>query len=443
MGSHMDLLKGATESARSQEIAREQRKRRMKRRILAAAAVLVIVAGLVAFARFAGGPTSETNDAASHAPRAAVALVKRGPVTNTLAVAGEFIPYQEVEIHAKVAGYIKRINVDIGDRVKTGQILAVLEIPELQAQLQGAEASVRHSQEEITRAENDVARVDADHAALHAAAMRLQQAAQARPGLVAEQELEDVQAKDRASEAQLAAAKAALSAARQQLDVSKATRTQVSALSDYSRITAPFDGVVTWRFADTGALVQAGTSNENSQPVVKLAEVDVLRLRIPVPESLAGMVREGASAEVAVQATGEHFSGKVTRFTDALDRSTRTMQVEIDVPNRDYRLAPGMYANVVLQVQNHPSALTIPVQAVRRESGKPTVLLLDSQDRIVEREIRTGIEDPASVEVLAGLQEGDRVVVGNLAAYRVGELVVPRVSKFTGAQAIEAGGGEQ
>jgi len=241
----------------------------------------------------------------------------------------------------------------------------------------------------------------------------------------------------------LESAKAALSAARQQLDVSKANRTHISALSDYSRLTAPFNAVVTWRFADTGALVQAGTSSENSQPVVKLAEVDVLRLRIPVPESLAGLVREGASADVTVQATGERFTGKVTRFTDALDRSTRTMQVEIDVPNRDYRLSPGMYANVVLQVQNHPNALTIPVQAVSREDGKTMVLLVDFQDRVVRREIKTGIEDPSSVEVIAGLTEGDRVVVGNLGSFRAGQVVVPKVSGFVGAQAADAAGGEQ
>ncbi|HXZ80011.1 MAG TPA: efflux RND transporter periplasmic adaptor subunit [Terriglobales bacterium] len=415
----------------------------MKRRFLFAVAVLVVVAGLVAFARFSGGPKSNPTDNLAAAPRAAVAIVKRGPVSNTLSVAGEFIPYQDVEVHAKVAGYIKRINVDIGDRVKEGQVLAVLEVPELEAQLEGADAAVRHSQQEILRAQNDVARVEADHAALHAAARRLEQAAKTRPGLVAEQELEDAQAKDRAAEAQLEASKAALSAARQQLDVSKANRTHISALSDYSRLTAPFSGVVTWRFADTGALVQAGTSSENSQPVVKLAEVDVLRLRIPVPESLAGLVREGASADVTVQATGEHFTGKVTRFTDALDRSTRTMQVEIDVPNRDYRLSPGMYANVVLQVQNHPDALKIPVQSLNREDGKSVVLLVDSQNRIVRREIKTGIEDPSSVEVLSGLTEGDRVIVGNLGSFQPGQVVVPKVSGFVGAQTADAAGGEQ
>ena len=366
--------------------------------------------------------------------RAVIAVVKRQAVANTLSVAGEFFPYQEVEIHAKVAGYIKKIPVDIGDRVHTGETLAVLEIPELNAQVQGADASVRHSQQEIARSKNEVARAEADHTALHAAADRLQKAAAARPGLVAQQEIDDSVAKDRASEAQVEAAKSALAAAEQQLDVSKAGRNQVSAMWDYSHITAPFDGVVTWRYADTGALVQAGTSNASAQPVVKLAEVNVLRLRVPVPESLTSDIRVGSMADVTVQATKEHFPAKVTRFTDSLDRATRTMQVEFDIPNKDHHLAPGMYADVVLQVQNKKNVLTVPVEALRRVNDQENVLVLDSQNRVNTRPIQTGIQEPSTVEIVSGLKEGDRVIVGNLNAYHDGEVVDPKLSTMVDAQ---------
>ena len=205
---------------------------------------------------------------------------------------------------------------------------------------------------------------------MHAAATRLKQASEARPGLIAEQELDDATAKDRSTEAQVESAKSALAAARQQLEVSQADQQHFAALSEYSRITAPFDGVVTWRYADTGSLIQAGTSNASSMPVVKLSQVNVLRLRIPVPESLAGSVRDGEPADIRVKATDEHFSGKVIRSTDSLDRSTRTMQVEVDVPNADYKLTPGMYADVSLRVQNDPDALTLPLQAIIRSSGQ-------------------------------------------------------------------------
>ena len=154
---------------------------------------------------------------------------------------------------------------------------------------------------------------------------------------------------------------------------------------------APFDGVVTWRYADTGSLIQAGTSNTNSMPVVKLAQVNILRLRIPVPEEIAPHIHIGSPADVRVQATGPKWTGKVTRFTDSMDRSTRTMQVEIDVPNANYRLAAGMYADVSLQVEKHPDALTVPVQAVRQSDDKSLVLTVGSQNHVRERDIQTGI----------------------------------------------------
>ena len=402
------------------------------------AAPVVIAVLLVAATGCGHSGGSSTSVSADAAPRAAVVKVRRTPLSNTLTIAGEFLPYQEVELHAKVAGYIRNINVDIGDRVRTGQVIAVLEIPELSAELEGANAGVRHSREEITRAQNEVARAQADHDALHAAATRLSQASETRPGLIAGQELDDATAKDRSAEAQVEAAKSALSAARQQLEVSQADQEHYAALSEYSRITAPFDGVVTWRYADTGSLIQAGTSNISSLPVVKLSQVNVLRLRIPVPESLAASVRDGEPADIRVKATDEHFSGKVIRSTDALDRSTRTMQVEVDVPNRDYKLTPGMYADVSLRIQNAPNALTLPLQAINRGADKTTVLLVNSQNHVEQREIRTGIEGSNRIQVLAGVNEGDRVIVGNLGEYRPGQHVEPQMSTMADEKYVAA-----
>jgi RND family efflux transporter MFP subunit len=392
-------------------------------------ALLCLVIAILVVSRVRASAPSRTHNGRD-VTIAAVAIAKREAIGNSFSVAGEFVPYQEIEMHAKVSGYVRKINVDIGDRVKTGQVLAVLEVPELMAQLQGAGAGVRHSQQEIERAQNEMVRDQAQYAALHSNSQRLEDADRARPGLIAQQELDDALAKDRASAAQVESAKSALSAARQQLEMSQATNTQVSAMSDYTRIVAPFDGVVTWRYADTGALVQAGTSNSNSAPVVKLAQVNVLRLRIPVPESLAATVRVGQPADVAVQATGEHFTGHVSRFTDALDRTTRTMQVEIDVPNETYKLQPGMYASVGLQTRSSPDALTIPIQAVQHHDGTSSVLVVDQQNRVQSREIQTGLEDPNRVEVVSGLSEGERVVVGNFGSFQPGQVVEPKVTTF-------------
>ena len=399
--------------------------------VLGLVVACLLVAALLARRARAGSPGSSSAKAADndHTPYVAVAPVKRETIATSLSIAGQFIPYQNVELHAKVAGYIRNIYVDIGDHVHTGQVLAVLEIPELVAEVDASKAAVHHAEEEIQRSHSDVARAEADNVALHANAVRLVNTDKARPGLIAQQELDDATAKDRASQAQVEAAKSALAAAQQELEVARANQQHYSALFDYARITAPYDGVVTWRFSDTGALVQAGTSNSSGLPVVTVAQVDVLRLRIPVPESLASKVRIGDSADVHVQATGEHFTGKVARFTDSLDMSTRTMQVEIDVPNPTYHLQPGMYADVpVLAAGRQPNVLTVPINAIQRGQNKTTVLVVDAQNRVHQRQVQIGMEDANKVEIQSGLSEGDRVIIGNLGSYRDGQLVQPKVS---------------
>lgn len=370
-------------------------------------------------------------------PIAPIAIATRAPLSNTLDVAGEFLPFQEVELHAKVAGYIKHIYVDIGDKVKMGQVLATLDIPELTAQVQGADAGVRQTQEQITRATSEVQRAKANYEAVHSAAQRLQQASDARPGLIAEQELDDALAKDRGAAAQVDSAKSALSAMEQQLGVSQADQQHYTSLADYSRITAPFSGVITWRYADTGSLIQAGTSNASSMPVVKLAEVDTLRLRIPVPESLAGFVHDGDSATVHVQATGEKFNGVVMRSTASLDPATRTMQVEIDVPNKDGKLTPGMYADVSLNIHRAGNALTVPVQAVDQSGSEPFVLVVDKSNRVEKRTVKIGISTPNKIGILSGLSDGEQVIAANLGTFQPDELVTPHRSAMDNANTGE------
>ena len=404
--------------------------RRHKLLVLVVVVLCLGALGFVAKHARAGAATADNESTSAVVPFAAVAPVKRETIATSLSIAGQFIPYQNVELHAKVAGYIREISVDIGDHVRKGQVLAVLEIPELVAEVQAAQAAVHHAEEEIQRAHSDVSRAEADSAALHANAERLVSTDKARPGLIAQQELDDATAKDRASQAQVDASKSALAAARQQLEVARANQQHFAALSDYARITAPYDGVVTWRFSDTGALVQAGTSNTSGLPVVTIAQVNVLRLRIPVPESLASKVRNGDTADVHVQATGEHFTGKVARFTDSLDPSTRTMQVEIDVPNPNYHLQPGMYADVRLNANSRVNALTIPIEAIRRGESKNSVLVLDTENRVQPRDVVLGVEGSNEVEILSGLSEGERVLVGNLGNYQANEVVKPKPAVF-------------
>jgi len=358
---------------------------------------------------------------------AAVARAERHGVGNTLTIAGEFKPFQDIDVHAKVAGYIKVIHVDVGDHVRAGQTLAILEIPELAAQLAGADASVRRSKEEIRRAEGDLARAQSAHSAAHSAYTRLKQAAEARAGLVAQQEIDDSQAKDLEAEAQVSGSSAALSAAQQQLQVAEANQKQYAALSDYSRIVAPFSGVVTARYADTGALIAAGTSSSTqSMPVVRLAEISKLRLVLPIPESVAAQIHLADPVEARVQALTQDFVGTVSRFADSLDRQTRTMETQIDFDNRDGRLIPGMYAETRLSLREKKDALTIPLEAVTRNGDDATVFSVNSQNIIEERHVKLGLEDSVRVEVLSGLTDKDRVVIGNRSQFRDGQKIQPK-----------------
>jgi len=398
--------------------------------------IAMVVAGvLFAWRWYERAPTkADDHDPTGSAadPPAAVARVERRTIADRLKISGEFKPFQDVDVHAKVAGYIKAIYVDVGTRVKQGQTLAILEVPELTAQLAGADAAVRRAKEEIGGAQGDLERAKSTHAAAHLAFKRLSDAAKTREGLVAQQEIDDTQAKDLESEAQVSSAKAALSAAQQALEVAEANQRQVQALSDYTRITAPFAGVITTRYADTGALVAAGTSSSTqAAPVVRLAQVSVLRLVLPVPESVAAQIHLHDPVKVHVQALNKDLEGRISRFADSLDLETRTMQTEIDCENRDGRLMPGMYTESEISLHQAANALTLPLEAVVRDGDDATVLEVNAKNIIEERHIKLGLEDNSRVEVLSGLAEGDRVVVGNRSEFRSGQKVQP---KLIGAQ---------
>lgn len=393
--------------------------------------IAVIVVAFLGWRLIGRSPTEADDPGHRASPdgvvTAAVVRVERGTLGNTLTIAGEFKPFQEVDIHAKVAGYIRVIRVDVGDRVKEGQVLAELEIPELSAQLAGTDAMVRRAQEEIRRAKSDVERAQSAHSAAHSGYIRLKQAADSRSGLVAQQEVDDSQAKDLESEAQVASAQAEVSAAQQQLEVAEANQKQYGALSNYSHIVAPFAGVITKRFADTGALIQAGTSsNTQAMPLVRLAQTSKLRLVLPIPESVSGQIQLGQPVKVRVQALNRDFEGKVSRFADSLDRQTRTMETEIDFENSNGELIPGMYAEAVLSLREKKDVLTVPIEAVSRDGNEGTALLVNSRNTIEERHLKLGVESGTRIEVISGLSEHDRVVIGSRSLFRVGQQVQPK-----------------
>jgi RND family efflux transporter MFP subunit len=400
-----------------------------KKLILSAGALLL--AGLVIWIWLGRGPTETAGihrvDADGDIPPAAVARVERHNVGSTLTIAGEFKPFQDVDVHAKVAGYIRKIYVDVGDHVKEGQTIAELEVPELAAQLTGSEAAVRAAQEQVRKAQGDLQRAKSAHAAAHSAFVRLKQAADSRAGLVAQQEVDDSEAKDLETEGQTASAEAEIAAAKQQLEVAEANQKQYAAMSSYTRIAAPFAGVITNRYADTGALIAAGTSSSTQAiPVVRLAQTSKLRLVLPIPESVVSQIHLGDPVKVRVQALDQEIEGSVSRFADALDRQTRTMETEIDFDNRDGHLISGMYTETLLSLREKKNAITIPLEAVSRNGDEDTVLAVNADNVVQERKVRLGVEDSTRIEVLSGLSEGERVIIGNRSEYHNGEKIHPK-----------------
>ena len=368
-------------------------------------------------------------DDAANAPAAAVVKVTRGNIADSLEIASEFQPFQEVDVYAKVSGYIQKLYVDYGTRVKQGQLLAVLEIPELQQQLRQDEASVRRSDQELTRAHDDLKRAESSYTVAHLTYTRLADVQKSRPELVAQQEIDVAKGKDLEADADVSAQKAALAAAEEALLAAKAALGKDQAMFDYARMTAPFDGVITQIYARTGALLPAGTSsNKGDSALCRLAQNSLLRLVIPVPERAVPTIRIGQSVAVAVSGVDRAFEGKIVRFSDQIDTATRTMHTEVDVQNPKYELVPGMYASVKIPLHSAAKVLTLPIQAVQAgEAGKGIVLLVDGNNKIESRNVALGLQSATDIEVTSGLQENETVIFGAQGQFKNGELVSPKL----------------
>ncbi len=416
----------------------------MRTRRLVVVLFFLLAIGVVSFVVHRHrGPDAAAAETPAPPPTVAVATAHGGSIANQLTVAGVFQAFQEIDVHGKVSGYIRRIYVDIGDHVRQGQTLAVLEVPELQAEVAGAQAGISQTQQNIIRLQSEVGREQAGYAAVHANYVRLKQASDQQPGLVAAQEVDDAFAKDRSAASQVDAAKSAVAAAQGQLGVSRAENLRVSSMAQYATITAPYSGVVTMRYADTGSLIPAGTAQGLSQAVVRLAQSDVLRLRMPVPERDVPLVHIGSVVSVHVQATGQQFSGKVVRFTRDVSNATRTMMTEVDVANPALTLTPGMYADVTFNLEQKNNALIIPASAVI-QGDQPSVMLVDTNNEVQKIQVDLGIAGANQQEVASGLQPGDRVIIGGLSTLQPGEKVTPQEasSKLTEFQSANQKGGK-
>jgi RND family efflux transporter MFP subunit len=356
-----------------------------------------------------------------------VTKVVKKSLSRQITLSSELVPFQEIDVYAKESGYVKKLLVDYGTHVKTGQVMAVLEIPELEAQLQEDQAQIKNAANQVSRAQHELYRYQAQYKALHLQYTRLNDVFQSQPGIVAQQEVDDAQGKDLAASSQVDAGQAALEAAQSQMAETKAKLVHDQSLFDYSKITAPFSGVITDRYANLGTLVQGGTnSSTQAMPIVRLSEDDLFRLVIPVPESYVQYIKVGDHVDVRVPSLNRTFPGKVARFSVDVREDTRTMHTEVDVSNPQRLLLPGLYADAELNLEQEHDVPTVPIQALNHAGQKTTVLVVDGNGVLEERSVQLGLQTASDAEIDSGLKPGEQVVVSDRSGLKPGEKVHPQ-----------------
>ena len=312
-------------------------------------------------------------------------------VSRTIELPGEFLPFQTVSLHARVAGYVERVLVDRGSVVKQGDLLAELSAPEMMAQIAEAESKVQSAEADRLQAEAQLAAAESTYE-------RLKKAAET-PGAIAGNEV--IQA-----EKQMDAAKALVNSRQQAVKAVEAGVRSLKELQAYLKISAPFEGVVTDRMVHPGALVGPG----NDVPLLVIQQVSHLRLVVPVPEENFSGIMNGASVPFQVPAWPERtYSGALARISHALDPKTRTMAVELDVMNRDGSLAPGMYPTVKWPVRRSRPSLFVPKTSVVTTTER-TFVIRDQGGRAEWVDVKKGAGEGDLVEVIGNLAPGDKVI---------------------------------
>jgi RND family efflux transporter MFP subunit len=326
-------------------------------------------------------------------PPVDVVSAKSSPLTQRLVLPGETAAWYDSKIYARVNGYVEKWLVDIGDHVSNGQTLALIETPELDAQLQAARAKLNAAQAEV-----NVKQAHADFAKSTYERWR-----SSPQGVVSEQERESKKAASMEAESDLVASKAQV--ALDQADVDRLT-----SLTEFKKVKAPFEGTIVERDIDIGDLVTAG-SGSGVSALYRVARNEPMRVFVNVPQSAADDLLTGnAPASIAVGgAANRHYEGKVSRTSQAINPQSRTLRAEVDIPNADSRLVPGMYVEVSFTLKN-PIGVQVPAAALSFRP-KPQVAIIDDKNVVEFRDVKIGVDDGDVVQIESGLKEGDKVVL--------------------------------
>ena len=361
-----------------------------------------------------GGSTPPASQApAAGVPTVEVVRVIERPLGVAMEMPGELEPYEEVAVFPRVTGYVKTMRVDRGSQVRAGDVLAVLEAPELVAQRAEAQSKLQSAQAQLAAARS--------RAAAAAGTFEKLKAASATPGVVAGNDVVVAQKNVEADQSQVQAAEQTVEAARQ------AVRS-ITEMEGYLRIIAPFAGTVTERNAHPGALVGPTGAAGGSSPLFRIVQVNRLRLVVPVPEAYTAGITPGTVVPFTVRAyPGETFSGRVARVARAVDARTRTMAVELDVENKDGRLAPGSFSQVRWPVERSAPSRLVPAASIASTTDRVFVIRI-KDDRTEWVDVKTGLASGTMVEVFGDLREGDVIAARGTDEIRPGIAVKIRQS---------------
>jgi RND family efflux transporter MFP subunit len=381
--------------------------------------VLVVVvgvsaAGIVADWHLAASPSPSLVSPwkPDNLPRVEVVRPRRATVAQRVQTNATLEAFEEADLFAKVSGYLSDVRVDIGDHVKAGQVLAVIDVPEMKQELAEAKAQLESKKNSLESAGRQLDHNKADLALQNALAKDREQLGEGR-GFISDRTLDQVHANAEIAKADLGVAEANRNLAANQVDLAAATVEKIKALLTYTQIVAPFDGVVARRQVNRGDLVQAATATRTTPSAGSLftvQRIDTIRVFCDVPENDVPHLHVGDPAIVKPSGfDGEPFIGKVTRFSLRLDPETRNMRTEIDLPNPRERLYPGTYAVVSLEMNRRPDALTVPAAAVGSD-GDGNFVYTITDNRITRLAVKTGLTDNGRIEVIEGLSQETPVV---------------------------------
>lgn len=376
------------------------------------AALGIALAGLGCSSGSLGRADASADEPAStQALDVEVVFPARGDIVRTISLPASIEADQQATLYSRVSGYLKGIEVDIGDRVSQGQILAEIDVPEISDQLREGEAELAAAAADRSVADAELASAGAKSRLQALTYQRLQAVRTAEPDVVSQQDVDEAKAQSDMAAANVTEIESQILQIESTIKQLEAAKQRLQTLLGFAEIRAPFDGVVTDRFVDPGALLQAATSSDSVQKIVTVAKVDKVRVAIDVPESEAPYVRASNAATVTVDAMpGKQFQGSVSRYSRSLNPATRTMRAEIDLPNADGLLLPGMFGRATLTLAIRAGGITVPAEALHAEGERSFVYqVIGGQASRLDVETAPG--DGIDVEITAGLDGSERVIV--------------------------------